>query len=166
MIDYHIHTSFSLDSDQDLLEVCKTAIKNGLKYIAITDHIDIDDSIPKDKWIIEDIHGESGYIKSITKAQELFPELHISRGVETGYTPSGYDDTVKMVNEIKPDFSIGSIHFMEGYDLYDEYYYIGKTKNKAFKGYLERIYESIEPLSKYANVIGHRLYMQKSKYPI
>lgn len=162
MIDYHIHTSFSSDSEQDLLEVCKTAIKNGLKYIAITDHIDIDDSIPKDKWIIEDIHGKKGYIKSIQEAQRLYPELCITLGLETGYTPSGYEETLKMVDDIKPDFAIGSIHFMEGHDLYDKDYYENKDKKSAFGKYLDMVNDSIEPLSKYANVIGHIGFISKS----
>ncbi|MGL4786519.1 MAG: PHP domain-containing protein, partial [Cetobacterium sp.] len=40
--DYHIHSSFSGDSVEDLDRICRKAKELGIKEIAITDHMDLD----------------------------------------------------------------------------------------------------------------------------
>ena len=42
MFDYHVHTSYSPDSQMLMETACSRAVELGLKEIAITDHIDID----------------------------------------------------------------------------------------------------------------------------
>ncbi len=162
MIDYHIHTSFSFDCRANIVDVCRAALDKGLKYIAITDHVDIDDSLAFDEWNINDVHGINGYINSIKKVQVLFPKLNITFGLETGYTPSGYEKMLEIVDDINPDFIIGSIHFIDGYNIFFENYYKNKTKKQAFDRYLECVYDSIIPLSKYAHIIGHIGYICKA----
>ena len=41
LVDYHVHTSFSYDSEEDLNTMCEKAIELGLSEIAFTDHLDI-----------------------------------------------------------------------------------------------------------------------------
>lgn len=162
MIDYHIHSSFSFDCKTDIIDICRTAKKKGIKYIAICDHLDFDSSFSSDKWDIKDVHGKNGYINSISDIQILFPDIDITFGLETGYTPSGYRLMLSKVSDINPDFIIGSIHFIDGYDLFYANYYKGKTKKQAFDRYFECVYDSIIPLSKYANIIGHIGYICKA----
>ena len=40
LVDYHVHTSFSDDSDYPMEEVVKDAIALGLSEICFTDHVD------------------------------------------------------------------------------------------------------------------------------
>ncbi|KZL90352.1 PHP domain-containing protein [Clostridium magnum] len=40
LYDYHIHTTYSIDGKNTILEVCKSAVEKGLKEIAITDHFE------------------------------------------------------------------------------------------------------------------------------
>ncbi|MCK5129429.1 MAG: histidinol-phosphatase HisJ family protein [Clostridiales bacterium] len=162
MIDYHLHTSFSKDCSTGIMDVCDAAKKAQLKYIAITDHIDVYHNPELVAWDINDVHSPTGYINSIKMAQEKYPEIDITFGLETGYTESGYDMVANKVKDINPDFVIGSVHFVDGLDLYYEEYYQDKTKEQAYNRYLEHVYKSIEPLSKYAQIIGHIGYVCKA----
>ncbi len=161
MIDYHLHSSFSKDSKEEMQNICLAAREKGLKYIAITDHLDYDDAF-KDSWEIKNIDGENGYLETVDKLRGNFPDINIALGVEAGYTLSGQKKIIEKINLIKPDFVIGSLHFIGGLDLYDSIFFEGKTKKQAYDFYFEKLYESIEPLSQYSNVIGHFTYISKS----
>lgn len=161
MIDYHLHTSFSKDGKEQMNNICLAAQKKGLKYIAITDHLDYDDLL-SENWEIKDITGENGYLAEVKRMQKLFPGIDIALGVEAGYTPSGNNKIIEKINLIKPDFVIGSVHFIDGVDIYHSEFFDGKTKKQAYNEYLEKVLESIYPLSKYSNIIGHLTYISKS----
>ncbi len=160
MIDYHLHTSFSKDCTEKMDNICLAAKEKGLKYIAITDHLDYDESF-KENWEIN-IHGEDGYLAAIKQMREKYTELDISLGVEAGYTPSGQKDVKSAIAEINPDFVIGSLHFIKGVDPYEERFFEGKTKKQAYDYYFEKLLNAITPLSEYSNVIGHLTYISKS----
>ena len=61
------------------------------------------------------------------------------------------------------DFVIGSVHFVDGADPYDEEYWRGKTERRAYLGYLERIYECIRIHDDF-DVLGHLTYVSRSVY--
>ena len=44
--DYHVHTSFSYDSDSPPEEMIQAAVKKGLQTICITEHQDTDFAEP------------------------------------------------------------------------------------------------------------------------
>ena len=163
MIDYHLHTDFSKDGHEKMQDMCSAAQNAGMKHIAITDHIDYDDLLPQN-WEIKDIEGPAGYIATVRAMQDKFPMLDIALGVEAGYTASGQQTVIDKINLIKPDFVIGSLHFIGGMDLYDSVFFEGKTKQEAYDFYLDRLYEAIEPLSEYAHVVGHITYISKGPH--
>lgn len=160
MIDYHMHSLFSKDGKEKMSDMCMAAKDAGLKYIAITDHIDYDDLLPVN-WEIKDITGPTGYLATVDKMRAEFPTLDIALGVEAGYTPTGQRTVIEKINIIKPDFIIGSLHFIDGLDVYDGVYFEGKTKKQAYDFYFNKLYESITPLSEYADIIGHLTYICK-----
>ena len=49
LTDYHIHTSFSSDSEAPMEEMILAAIDKGLDEIAFTDHVDFDDRYTLDR---------------------------------------------------------------------------------------------------------------------
>jgi histidinol-phosphatase (PHP family) len=160
MIDYHLHTRFSKDGKETIEDICLEARKKGLKHIAITDHLDYDESF-EENWEIK-TKGKEGYIAQIADAREKFPDISITKGVEAGYTPTGQQDVIDAIKEIRPDFVIGSLHFIKGVDPYEKRFFEGKTKKQAYEYYFEKLLEAIKPLSEYSNVIGHITYVSKS----
>ena len=163
MIDYHLHSSFSKDGKEQMYNMCLAAKKAGLKYIAITDHLDYDDLLPEN-WEIKDITSPEGYLATVNRMRGQFPMLDIALGVEAGYTASGQKTVIEKINLIKPDFVIGSLHFVNGIDIYHEIFFEGKTKKQAYDFYFEKLLESIKPLSEYSNIIGHLTYISKGRH--
>ena len=163
MIDYHLHSLFSKDGREKMYDMCFAAKKAGLEYIAITDHLDYDDLLPQN-WEIKDITGPEGYLTTVKRMRGQFPMLDITLGVEAGYTPSGQKTVIEKISLIKPDFVIGSLHFIDGIDVYDRFFFEGKTKQEAYDHYFEKLLESIRPLSEYSHIIGHLTYISKGKH--
>ena len=160
MIDFHMHSSFSKDGKEKMYDMVSAAKQKGLTHIAITDHLDYDDLLPVN-WEIHDIEGPEGYLATVDKMKREFPEIDITLGIEAGYTPSGESTVLQKLDIIKPKFVIGSLHFLDGLDVYDSIFFEGKTKKQAYDFYFEKLYESIKPLSEYSNVIGHITYISK-----
>ena len=79
--DYHIHSEFSGDSSQDLVEIFEKAISLGLEEIAITDHLEYDIEGMADKWIL----NLDKYTSKILEYQDKYKgKLNIKLGVEVG----------------------------------------------------------------------------------
>ncbi len=156
MFDYHLHTTYSPDGKMTIDEACTTALRMGLKYIAITDHIDFFPDDPTGEWILSDIPG---YMNAIEQAKSIYRDLDIARGLEVGYTPESFGTAAKMVMATNPDFVIGSAHLINGFDPYWPLYFENKTKDEAYREYLLYLYNGIRPLSSICHVIGHLDYV-------
>lgn len=113
LFDYHIHSNFSTDGNDSVFEICKKAIKMGLKEIAITDHFeptlnnsDYPEYKPYDYWL--DIALANEYYKK---------ELKVKLGVELGQPHLFMDTSSALVKQIPYDYVIGSAHkFPDGKD--------------------------------------------------
>ena len=85
MFDYHVHTSYSPDSQMLMETACSRAVELGLKEIAITDHIDID--WPDSAFPALDARTLDQYFEDLTILQEKFKGcLSVKRG-EIAPTP-------------------------------------------------------------------------------
>lgn len=151
MQDYHIHSSFSGDSDMSMDDACKKAINLGIKEIAFTDHIDLYWPGPI-KFEIIDLKQYASTIKGF---QEKYQEkLTVKLGVELGIQPHSADETKILIAETDLDYIIASIHCVDGMDICEERFFNQKTPYQAYFRYFEEVLhmvESFEPFS----VLGH-----------
>ena len=70
--DWHIHSEYSYDAKNTLEEIAEGAIKQGLRYVGITDHANMND-----KKFIGDLHTS---VDGVKRAQEKYPFMVL--GVE------------------------------------------------------------------------------------
>ena len=61
----------------------------------------------------------------------------------------GKKTVIEKIDIIKPDFVIGSLHFIDGLDVYHGVFFEGKTKQEAYDHYFEKLLSAIKPLSEY-----------------
>lgn len=165
MIDYHVHSTYSLDSRMSMEAACLRAIEVGLKEIAFTDHIDID---WPDKTIPPfDIRMLDSYFKDIEKMQDMFKgQLVIKKGIEIGLQPHILDECASIVKSYPFDFVIASVHLVEGIDPYLGVFYQGKTKKESYRQYYEEILKLIKSFDEF-NVLGHLDYIKRySPFPV
>lgn len=155
--DYHLHTSFSSDSDNPPENVINKAIKLGLKSICFTDHNDFD--YPPENGEILFILDFNNYIDNIARLKEKYSNIiDINIGVEQGLMPS----VAKKVNEYDKssvlDFIIGSSHLIYGEDPYYEEFWQNISAKDGITRYYQGIIDSIKVCNNF-DVYGHLDYI-------
>lgn len=165
MMDYHLHSTYSIDSLMSMEDACLRAIQAGLAEIAFTDHIDIDwpdTTIPP-----FDIRMLDKYFEDIEKMRDRFRgQLVIKRGIEIGLQPHILDECADIVESYPFDFVIGSIHLIDSLDPYVGEFYKGKTKKQCYEEYYQEVLKLIKSFDQF-NVLGHLDYIKRySPFPV
>jgi histidinol-phosphatase (PHP family) len=109
LVDYHIHSCHSSDSDASIIDVCRRARKIGIEEIGFSEHVDFD---PQD-WGYGYFDYEQ-YTSNIERVRERFGDtLIIGKGVEVDYQHWVEDDIRDWLNDKEFDFVIGSVHYLD-----------------------------------------------------
>lgn len=108
-VDYHIHSNISQDGHESIDSICKCAIKQGLKEIAITDHFDPWAENPSgDGFDLARLETE------IASAQKKFEgKLKILKGVEVGQAGNHPVPVKTLLDSTDFDYVIGSVHYID-----------------------------------------------------
>ncbi|MDF2840067.1 MAG: histidinol phosphate phosphatase HisJ family [Clostridia bacterium] len=114
LVDYHMHSTYSTDGNDSIHEMCKMAIKNGLKEIAITDHFE---PTTEDKLYLP--YDQKGYWADITKAKQQFKgKLKIKLGVEMGQPHLFQQGSETVLKDFPYDYVLASAHkISDGRDM-------------------------------------------------
>ena len=156
MIDYHVHTNYSADASATVTEQLEAAAERGLSEICFTDHVDFDNG---DKSMQPSDLG--ALREQLLPYNGLYKGVRIRRGAEVALNDGNCAEKARRY--IAPhdlDFVIGSIHVVDGFDVYYPEYYIGKTKQDAYLSYLQAILTGIKTCD-YMNILGHYDFIAK-----
>lgn len=106
--DMHTHSSFSHDAQNgSVIGNCEAAIKLGMKYVAFTEHYDVDLMKALESRIFE----LDGYRKEVFDAKEKYKnKLEVLYGMELGDAIKEKNEAYRLVTTEPFDFVIGSIH--------------------------------------------------------
>ncbi len=153
MYDCHLHTKYSFDGRNEMAEVCRQSIQHGMKGICFTDHVDFDAT---EKGRLTDFVADiPAYQVEFQQVQAQFGgELEMGCGLEVGMQIHLLEKNRKLVAKTMPDFVIGSVHGIEGKDIYHGQFSAGKSQNQAYLGYLERTLDLVKSHD-YFHVLGH-----------
>ena len=115
--DFHIHSSFSADSDAPMEEMIRRGISLGLSSMCFTEHMDRD--FPNDP--NHDFEVDTGtYYQEFLRLKDLFAgQMDLRFGIELGLQPLLADSLNILLKTIPFDFVIGSSHVV---DVYVPYY--------------------------------------------
>lgn len=154
MFDFHLHTRVSFDgigTGQDMALAAKAA---GLQEICFTDHMDYDPLDPNHKlnFTIAD------YAKEYDDLE--IPGLTIRRGFEFGMLPDNREQFQHDLQLRNWDFVIGSVHFVDGLDVYYQQYWEGKTSYNAILRSFEDTLTCVRTHDGF-DVLGHLTYLAK-----
>ncbi len=151
MFDNHMHCNYSSDTDVPMEDMILGAIKNGVRQITFTDHIDYDYNSPE----IDFEFDTEVYAKEIAFYREKYASnVKINLGLEIGIQPHILEKCEKLVASLKPDFIIASQHNVARKDLYLGDYYKGKDPVEALRYAMNELAEMIEVYDAFS-VIGH-----------
>ena len=155
MIDYHIHSDFSVDGVDSIEQICRQAERNSIKEIAITDHVDLD--YPVDEVMNFDFKKRGEVIR---QARKDHPNLIIRDGIEIGVMDSTKSDYVNLLSTYEFDFILNSVHVVDGLDPYFGEYFQTRSRETGVRQYFEAILSSITEFNTYS-VVGHIGYITR-----
>ena len=156
LFDSHTHTKYSADSDMDPIAALRRAQELGLGLV-FTEHFD---------W---EFPGEEDFTFN---AESYFAEYGaLSReglrlGAEIGIAGDTAAKNGDFVRRFPFDMVIGSIHLLNGRDLYYGEAYENLDKSEAYAAYLSSMAKAIREQSESFDVLGHIDYISRcAPYP-
>ncbi len=154
--DYHVHTSFSSDSDASMESMIEKAISLGFTRICITDHMDYD--FPK-IYNLPFIFEPEDYVYKIADLKEQYKDqIKLLMGIECGMKPNLAKRYNRLLNEYNFDFVIASSHLVDDMDVYYPQYWDGISEEEGYKIYFETILDTISCFDNF-DVYGHLDYI-------
>ena len=157
LVDYHIHTTLSGDSEQTIDTICQEAEKLGIKELCLTEHVDFEKG--------NFYYGRYDFEKvceNIKYAKEKYPLLTIRHGAEIDYQTQYLMEIYDFVAEYDIDFILGSIHKIRGVPVAYEGFYEGKTETEAWTEYFQTVREMI--CCNMFNCVAHIDFMKRGTY--
>lgn len=149
LVDTHTHSNHSFDGKHSVLEMAQTAEKMGMQYYAITDHLEFE----YEPW--NHPFDPAAQRRDVEQVQQQVA-LKLAYGAEIGLTADpihaqqGWDH----IKDHDPDVVIGSLHILDGVDVYHEPFFVGRSREQAYIPYIENILAAIKTLPQ-INILGH-----------
>lgn len=156
--DYHMHSSFSGDSDAPMEDMAKRALELGLTHICLTEHYDPDYVYDFGEEGMFELNTDS-YLYELLKVKNKYAgQLEIGFGVELGLQPHLKKQLALYAKSYDFDFIIGSSHICNRKDPYYPDFFEGRSEDKAHHEYFEAVLECVKSLP-YFDVYGHLDYV-------
>lgn len=141
--DYNTHSTYS--DGRFLSSMAKAANKAGLASIGFADHCNV-----SNREQMQAAKRDLGYNLDLTykrrrKAIESLRErlnITIYDAVEMDYEPRDEDDIAIFLDEAGFDYSIGSVHTLEGVNIHVESYFAEKS-NEERRALVDRYFEKL-----------------------
>lgn len=154
LIDYHVHTNYSVDASMTVQEVCKRAVELGFSEICFTNHQEwetvanetYDFALTDAQW--------NEHISEIQKARETYP-LKVKFGAEVSFYPGWKAEILQFTRQYPFDYIIGDLHWYKGLLLADLGTKMPKVASPidVFRGYFREINKIIQ--LGYFDCVGH-----------
>lgn len=153
MFDYHMHSTVSFDGHNTALQMALSAKNAGLREICFTDHMDY---TPQMDMVFDPEQYELAY------DHLEIPGLQIRKGVEYGLTPDNCQQLHRDLLRRNYDYVLGSIHMVDGVDVYMEPFWQDKTPHQAALLHLEQTLKCVQVHTEY-DVLGHLTFLSKAR---
>lgn len=158
LTDYHMHSSFSDDSEATMTSMIERSIELGFHTICFTDHMDLDFPLAFGGGFV--FNGEI-YTNQVENLREKYAnQIKVLCGVEYGLRPYLKEQFATLTQIYNFDFIIGSSHLIGNIDPYQKAYWEGITEEEGITKYLEAIYTNVKTFEDY-DVYGHIDYVAR-----
>ena len=157
--DYHLHSSFSGDSDTPMEEMIQKGIALGLTRMCFTEHHDLDypvtESTPAGFFEL----NPDAYLYDFLKLKEKYADrITLCFGVELGMQPHLACRNAAFSKAHDYDFIIASSHLCNGKDPYYPSFYEGRSQDEAYLEYFASIPANLQAFGNF-DVYGHLDYV-------
>ncbi len=157
--DYHVHTSFSTDSEVSPADHINKAVSLGMKEICITDHVDFD--YPQENGSTMFRVDPEEYFDTLGKLKlEYSNVIKVKIGIELGLNPEIDGINTQFVKSYPFDFVIGSSHIINEKDPYYPEYWENRSTKDCIMEYFQAILRNVTAYDDY-DVYGHLDYIRR-----
>ena len=147
--DLHVHSQFSCDGRSSMEAICRRAVALGLQSIAFTDHLDL---VPADP--CAGFFRPAAYLAELERCRALFAgQLTLLGGVEVGEMHWFDHQISALLDEYPFDLIIGSVHWVDGFLVFDQAFYETRSTEHAFRAYFAELLSMCEGGG--FDVLGH-----------
>lgn len=143
IFDCHTHTKFSADSEMPAAAAIEKAERLGFG-VTFTEHFDY--NLPGD---VDFTFNPADYMNEYKN----FRGERVRLGVEIGMLAPARRANKNFLAQADFDLVIGSIHVVDGFDIYLPDFYVGKDKSTAYRKYFAAMAE--EAAVEDFDVLGH-----------
>lgn len=158
LIDIHLHSSFSFDSEEKIENYLSAARSAGVPAIGFSEHYDYDALIDGANITVADIPGYVDGLKSL-KARYENPEILC--GIEFGYRDFAVGHYRQLIERYNFDYVINSVHTLEGRgDCFHDAFFEGRTLKESYADYFKAVLESVRADFDY-QIVGHIGYVSR-----
>lgn len=157
--DYHTHSQYSFDGECPAAEMVAAAARWGVTELCFTDHVDFDLPLPH----VPDFAARR---EELTALAARFPAVAIRHGAEVSLKDAPCAAAAwQTIQGAGLDFILGSVHTIDGVDVWADGYYQGKAQKDAYRLYLERVAQVL-PTFPQMHVLAHYDFVAKyAPYP-
>ena len=157
--DYHLHSSFSGDSEAPMETMIRRGIDLGLTRMCFTEHMDFDFPVSEISPAgCFEVNADS-YLYDLLKYREIYRnKIRILFGVELGLQAHLVPLQAAFAASKPFDFIIGSSHLCAGKDPYQPDFWEGRNEEEALREYFSSIIENLETFTDF-DVYGHLDYV-------
>lgn len=157
--DQHVHSKYSMDSNEELENYYKIAASSGCKYFVTTEHYDLDLVEHNSEWTID----FSKLNKELALLQKKYQGLTSLLGIEIGYQKKVLNRINEVLNSEHFDLINLSIHSNDYVDFYWPKYYEKYGINEVMNSYFDQMIEATANFQNY-DVLSHIDYAFKTIY--
>ncbi len=164
LADYHIHSIYSDDSEEEMEIIVLSAIEKGFDEICFTDHVDYGVKIEHEEYLKLDDEKKKitnsnvdypSYFKEIEELQGKYGNrIKIRKGLEFGMQVHTIPQFQNLFNRYEMDFVILSCHQVENREFWTGDFQKGKTSDEYNREYYDEIYKVINKYDNYS-ILGH-----------
>ena len=153
--DFHLHSSFSGDSDTAPEQIVETGLLKGLSAVCFTDHFDADYPYDNVCFMLD----TEAYLERVLELRSAYEgRIEIGFGVELGLQPHLGELYRSYVGQYPFDFVIGSTHLMDGKDPYYASFWEDCAPKDGIRRFLEITLENMKAFDDF-DVYGHLDYI-------
>ncbi|MDQ3695156.1 MAG: histidinol-phosphatase HisJ family protein [Chloroflexota bacterium] len=151
MLDYHVHSDFSIDCDTPMDVSCRAAVAAGVTEIAFTDHLDHETADPGFGY-----YRPEEYLRSIEAVrQEFAGQLTVLAGVEIDFNERIAPAVERFITRYGAgyDVIIGSVHYTTSGELIFPAHFRARSLDDVFVPYLRQVRLAVD--TGWFDTIGH-----------
>jgi len=153
--DFHLHSSFSGDSNTPIEEMIKSAVSKGFRSICFTEHMDMDYPVTEESPEGIFTVNTDSYLYELAKLKEVYEnQIKVLFGIELGVQPHLMRELARYAKSYEFDFIIASTHTVKRLDPYYPSYFENRTDEEAYRQYFEEELLCMRSFSNF-DVYGH-----------